>query len=238
MKQTVLALALTSSIVSASAAAAPCPGNADALGTERTLAVDAATTPRVGRKQFSQTLALEAKEVVLTFDDGPWPGTTRRILNALARECVKATFFMLGRNVEAHPELARAVREAGHVVGHHTYAHRLLDRIPVAAAEAISAGFQRVWPEAEISHAPIADGGEGFADALRDALGGEWVVTRALDPIGREVDARYAWVEKEKLAVIDMSEEAACKAKYTTPPTEEVVVAGPGNALGPAYGVS
>jgi peptidoglycan-N-acetylglucosamine deacetylase len=136
MKQTVLALALASSIVGASAAAAPCPGNADALGTERTLAVDAATTPRVGRKQFSQTLALEAKEVVLTFDDGPWPGTTRKILNALARECVKATFFMLGRNVEAHPELARAVREAGHVVGHHTYAHRLLDRIPVAAAEA------------------------------------------------------------------------------------------------------
>jgi len=76
----------------------------------------------------------------------------------------------------------------------------------VAVAEAISAGFQRVWPEVEITHAPIADGGEGFADALRDALGGEWVTTRALDPIGREVDARYAWVEQEKLAIIDMSE--------------------------------
>ena len=76
----------------------------------------------------------------------------------------------------------------------------------VAAAEAISAGFQRVWPEVEITHAPIADGGEGFADALRDALGGEWVTTRALDPIGREVDARYAWVGQEKLAIIDMSE--------------------------------
>lgn len=76
----------------------------------------------------------------------------------------------------------------------------------VAAAEAISAGFRQVWPDAEITHAPIADGGEGFADALRDALGGEWVVTRALDPIGREVEARYAWVEEEKLAIIDMSE--------------------------------
>src|SRR5262249_14534233 len=76
----------------------------------------------------------------------------------------------------------------------------------VAVAEAISAGFRRVWPEVEITHAPIADGGEGFADALRDALGGEWITTRALDPIGREVDARYAWVEKEKLAIIDMSE--------------------------------
>lgn len=76
----------------------------------------------------------------------------------------------------------------------------------VAAAETISAGFLRVWPEVEITHAPIADGGEGFADALRDALDGEWVTTRALDPIGREVDARYVWVEKEKLAIIDMSE--------------------------------
>ena len=136
MKQTFLALALSCPIVAASAEPAPCPGNADALGTERTLAVAAATTPRVGRKQFPQTLPLEPKEVVLTFDDGPWPGTTQKILAALKRECVKATFFMLGRNVEAHPELARAVREAGHVVGHHTYAHRLLDRIPMAAAQA------------------------------------------------------------------------------------------------------
>jgi peptidoglycan/xylan/chitin deacetylase (PgdA/CDA1 family) len=134
-KQTFLVLALSSAIAGASAAE-PCPGNADALGTERTISVDAATTPRVGRKQFPQTLPLAAKEVVLTFDDGPWPGTTRRVLEALAHECVKATFFMLGRNAEAHPELARAVRVAGHAVGHHTYAHRLLDRIPLAAAEA------------------------------------------------------------------------------------------------------
>jgi peptidoglycan/xylan/chitin deacetylase (PgdA/CDA1 family) len=136
IKQTFPALALACSIAAANAEPAPCPGNADALGTERTLAVAAATTPRVGRKQSPQTLPLEPKEVVLTFDDGPWPGTTRKILEALKRECVKATFFMLGRNVEAHPGLARAVSEAGHAVGHHTYSHRLLDRIPVAAAHA------------------------------------------------------------------------------------------------------
>lgn len=53
------------------AGAAPCPGNADALGTERVLAVDAASTPRVGRKQFPDTLPLADKELVLTFDDGP-----------------------------------------------------------------------------------------------------------------------------------------------------------------------
>ena len=76
----------------------------------------------------------------------------------------------------------------------------------VAAAETIAAELRRAWPEAEICEAPIADGGEGFADALRLAMGGEWVVTKAHDPIGRVVEARYAWVEKEKLAVIDMSE--------------------------------
>jgi glycerate kinase len=76
----------------------------------------------------------------------------------------------------------------------------------VAAADALAAGFSQVWPEAEIVRAPIADGGEGFAEALCTALGGEWITERVQDPIGREVEARYAWVEGEKLAVIDMSE--------------------------------
>jgi len=76
----------------------------------------------------------------------------------------------------------------------------------LAVADALAAGFARAWPDAEIARAPIADGGEGFAEALCAALDGEWVPERVQDPIGREVDARYAWVEKEKLAVIDMSE--------------------------------
>ena len=76
----------------------------------------------------------------------------------------------------------------------------------VAAVEAITRGLHAVWPDAEISAAPIADGGEGFAEALCQALGGEWVETRALDPIGREVPARYAWVAAEQLAIIEMSE--------------------------------
>src|SRR3954468_22324921 len=98
-----LALAITA----AAANGAPCPSNADALGTERVLTVDAATTPRVGRKHFPQTLPLRPNEVVLTFDDGPEPGTTPRVLDALKRECVRASFFLLGRSALAHPELAR-----------------------------------------------------------------------------------------------------------------------------------
>jgi peptidoglycan/xylan/chitin deacetylase (PgdA/CDA1 family) len=120
----------------APAVAVPCAGNAEALGTERVLTVDAGTTPRVGRKQFATTLPLARKEVVLTFDDGPWPGTTDRVLDALRAECVKASFFLLGRNAAEHPNLVRREQADGHTVAHHTFSHRLLGRIGVDAAEA------------------------------------------------------------------------------------------------------
>ena len=76
----------------------------------------------------------------------------------------------------------------------------------LAAAEAIARGFRTVWPEATMDLAPIADGGEGFAEALAAALGAEWVNVRSVDAIGRPIDARYAWLSGEKLAVIEMSE--------------------------------
>jgi peptidoglycan-N-acetylglucosamine deacetylase len=98
--------------------------------------VDAATMPRVGRKHFPTTLPLMRKEVVLTFDDGPWPSTTGRVLDALRHECVKATFFLLGRNAADHPNLVRREAAEGHTVAHHTFSHPLLARLSVAAAEA------------------------------------------------------------------------------------------------------
>src|SRR5499427_4794779 len=123
----------------------PCPGNPDALSTSRVITVDAATTPRVGRKHFPDTLPLEDKEVVLTFDDGPNPGTTTAVLDALKRECVRATFFLIGRNATAHPELARRERAEGHTVAHHSFRHPLLNRMNVTAAEQeIDRGFEAV----------------------------------------------------------------------------------------------
>lgn len=130
-------LAMAFLTISATAvAAASCPGNADALGVERVLAVEAATTPRVGRKHFPATLPLTRKEVVLTFDDGPWPGPTDRVLEALRHECVKATFFLLGRNAADHPALVRREAAEGHTVAHHSFSHPLLSRLSVHAAEA------------------------------------------------------------------------------------------------------
>ncbi|MSP32428.1 MAG: polysaccharide deacetylase family protein [Pseudolabrys sp.] len=131
-----IAIAATAALIPWAAVAEPCPGNSQALGTERVIEVDAKTTPRVGRKHFPTTLPLHAKELVLTFDDGPWPGTTSKILDALRHECVRATFFLLGKNVEPHPELARRELAEGHTIGHHTYSHALLDRMPLARAEA------------------------------------------------------------------------------------------------------
>lgn len=118
------------------AMAEPCPGNPQALGTERVIEVDAAVTPRVGRKQFPSTLPLSAKELVLTFDDGPWPGTTARVLDALKSECVRATFFLLGRNAAANPQLARRALAEGHTIGHHSFSHPLLSQMTMAKAEA------------------------------------------------------------------------------------------------------
>jgi peptidoglycan/xylan/chitin deacetylase (PgdA/CDA1 family) len=100
------------------------------LGTSRILAVDAATTPRIGLKSFPQTLPLSDHEVVLTFDDGPWPLTTPKVLAALASECVRATFFVIGKNASEHPELVRKIAAEGHTIGHHTWLHRSLMRIP------------------------------------------------------------------------------------------------------------
>ena len=110
------------------AQAADCPRKG-ALGTSRVLGVDAANTPRVGLKSFPQTLPLRDHEVVLTFDDGPWPPTTQRVLAALAHECVRATFFLIGKPASEHPGLVRRIAAEGHSVGHHTWLHRSLMRI-------------------------------------------------------------------------------------------------------------
>jgi peptidoglycan/xylan/chitin deacetylase (PgdA/CDA1 family) len=140
-----LCSAVTALIASVAAAqAGECPRK-DALGTARVLAVDAATFPRVGLKSFPQTLPLGDREVVLTFDDGPWPPTDRKILAALAQECVRATFFLIGRNAAAHPELVRRMAAEGHTVAHHSFSHPNLKYLkPDAAIGEIDKGIAAV----------------------------------------------------------------------------------------------
>ncbi|EKS27853.1 Bifunctional xylanase/deacetylase precursor [Afipia felis] len=121
--------------------AATCP-RPDALGTARTITVDVKTTPRVGLKSFPQTLPLNDKEVVLTFDDGPLPATTGKVLAALSAECVQATFFVIGRNAEASPQMLKAMVRQGHSIGNHTWSHPMLNHLDKAKALAdIDKGF-------------------------------------------------------------------------------------------------
>jgi peptidoglycan/xylan/chitin deacetylase (PgdA/CDA1 family) len=135
------AILMASAAWMAAAEAADCPRK-ETLGTSRVLAVDAAATPRVGLKSFPQTLPLDDHEVVLTFDDGPWPATASLVLAALARECVRATFFLIGKSASEHAALVRRIAAEGHTIGHHTWQHRILKRItPSAATQEIDRGI-------------------------------------------------------------------------------------------------
>jgi peptidoglycan/xylan/chitin deacetylase (PgdA/CDA1 family) len=97
--------------------------NPDALGVSRVVEIDTTGGPGFGFENFKQYDFLEPKEVVLTFDDGPWPGNTPAVLKALADECTKGLFFSIGKHATYHPEILRQVYAAGHTVGTHTWSH-------------------------------------------------------------------------------------------------------------------
>ena len=101
--------------------------NPDALGVSRVVVIDTTGGPGFGFQHFKQLDFLTDKEVVLTFDDGPWPGNTPAVLKALADECTKGVFFAIGKHATYHPEILRQVAAAGHTVGAHTWSHANLN---------------------------------------------------------------------------------------------------------------
>jgi peptidoglycan/xylan/chitin deacetylase (PgdA/CDA1 family) len=103
--------------------AVDCPGHPDALGTSRVLALDPAEYPRVGRMQYPDSLPLNDKEVVLTFDDGPLLPYSNQILDILAAQCVKVTYFLVGEMARAFPATVRRIYEEGHTIGTHSENH-------------------------------------------------------------------------------------------------------------------
>jgi len=116
---------LMRAVIGPSAYATECPERPDALGTSRTIVVDPKEHTRVGTMQYAETLPLADHEIVLTFDDGPSPRYTDRVLAILAAECVKATFFMVGKMAQMFPAEARKVRAEDHTVGTHSFSHPL-----------------------------------------------------------------------------------------------------------------
>jgi peptidoglycan/xylan/chitin deacetylase (PgdA/CDA1 family) len=113
-------------------AAANCPGHPDALGTSRVLAIDPAQYRRIGHMQYSDSLPLADKEVILTFDDGPILPYSNQILDILASQCVKATYFLVGEMARAFPATVRRIYEEGHTIGTHSEHHPIrFGQLPV-----------------------------------------------------------------------------------------------------------
>ena len=105
----------------------PACANPDALGVARVVEIDTTGGPGFGFEHFKQLDFLADKEVVLTFDDGPWPGNTPAVLRALADECTRAVFFPIGKHATYHPEILKQVAAAGHTIGAHTWSHANLN---------------------------------------------------------------------------------------------------------------
>jgi peptidoglycan/xylan/chitin deacetylase (PgdA/CDA1 family) len=121
--------------------------NPDALGVSRVVLIDTTGGPGFGFEHFKQLDFLADKEVVLTFDDGPWPVNTLAVLKALEDECTKAVFFPIGKHATYHPEILKQVAAAGHTVGAHTWSHANLNSKKITdqqAKDEIEKGFSAV----------------------------------------------------------------------------------------------
>ena len=143
LRATVLAAVFAGAPVDA--APADCANPAKSLGVSRVLEVDTSQGPRLGQQQYKETDFLAPGEVVLTFDDGPLRIYTQPILNALDAQCTKATFFMVGSQAVADPEMVRRVIAKGHTVGNHTWSHANLPKFtPLKARQEIELGLSAV----------------------------------------------------------------------------------------------
>jgi peptidoglycan/xylan/chitin deacetylase (PgdA/CDA1 family) len=128
-------------------AAKPACANPDALGISRIVEIDTTGGPGFGFEHFKQLDFLRDKEVVLTFDDGPWPHTTPAVLKALADQCTTGIFFAIGKHATYHPEILKQVAAAGHTIGAHTWSHANLNGKKMteqAAKDEIEKGFSAV----------------------------------------------------------------------------------------------
>ena len=134
----VLMLAMSPMGMSPMAMAAGCP-NPNALGVSRTVEIDTTGGPGFGFEHYKAYDFLQAKEVVLTFDDGPQKFSTEMVLAALAEQCTKAIFFSIGKMALGYPEIIREVAKAGHTIGTHTWSHQ-----PIAKLKSFEEGKDEI----------------------------------------------------------------------------------------------
>src|ERR1700704_1821172 len=133
--------------------------NAGALGVARTVEIDTTGGPGFGFEHFKELDFLKEKEVVLTFDDGPWPANTPAVLKALADEGTTGIFFEIGKHATYYPEIAKQVYAAGHTIGSHTWSHATLVNKKLTEdqrKEEIEKGISAVkWALGGVSPAPF-----------------------------------------------------------------------------------
>jgi peptidoglycan/xylan/chitin deacetylase (PgdA/CDA1 family) len=133
--------------------------NPNALGIGRVVEIDTTGGPGFGFEHFKQLDFLRDKEVVLTFDDGPWPVNTPAVLKALAEECTTGIFFSIGKHATYYPEILKQVAAAGHTIGTHTWSHIALVNKKLTEPqrkEEIEKGFSAVkWALGGVSPAPF-----------------------------------------------------------------------------------
>jgi peptidoglycan/xylan/chitin deacetylase (PgdA/CDA1 family) len=132
--------------------------NPNALGVARTVEIDTTGGPGFGFEHFKQLDFLRDHEVVLTFDDGPWPVNTPAVLKALADECTTGIFFPIGKHATYHPEILRQVYAAGHTVGSHTWSHENLNNKKLTddqRKDEIERGLAAIKWALEVSPAPF-----------------------------------------------------------------------------------
>jgi peptidoglycan/xylan/chitin deacetylase (PgdA/CDA1 family) len=130
--------------------------NPSAMGVTRVVEIDTSGGPGFGSQHFKSLDFLRDHEVVLTFDDGPWLNTTPAVLKALADQCLRATFFPIGKHSTYYPEILKQVVAAGHSVGSHTWSHAdLSKKSPDEAKEEIEKGLSAVHFYAGAATAPF-----------------------------------------------------------------------------------
>lgn len=118
---------------------------ARSLGVSRILEIDTVSGPRFGQVQYKDHAVLQDGEVILTFDDGPLRGNTQGVLDALEAQCTKGTFFMVGSQAIADPDMVRRIQARGHTIANHTWSHADLRKMnPQMARREIELGFSAV----------------------------------------------------------------------------------------------
>jgi peptidoglycan/xylan/chitin deacetylase (PgdA/CDA1 family) len=132
-----------------------CANRPNALGVARVVEIDTTGGPGFGFEHFKNHDFLREGEVVLTFDDGPWPRNTPAVLAALAAHCTKAIFFPIGKHATYEPSILKQVAAAGHAIGSHTWSHQDLSKKSVQEGkDEIEKGISAVRWAAGVPTAP------------------------------------------------------------------------------------